>query len=131
MLPATGRSPPHRESRLLLPFGTIFSAKEMDPESGKGSQNLSRGAHLQERGCKRHGLGDGKDPLRCMPFFYNFSTRSLPSFALYLSSDAEITASEVSIHFLLAVLTLRKVFHVGVCNFSLVGTNQFIRSLCS
>ena len=66
-----------------------------------------------------------------MPFFYNFSTRSLPSFALYLSSDAEITASEVSIHFLPAVLTLRKVFHVGVCNFSQVGTNQFIRSLCS
>lgn len=30
------------ESRLLLPFGTIFSAKEMDPQSGKGSQNFGR-----------------------------------------------------------------------------------------
>lgn len=43
---------------------------------------------------------------------------SHPAFALYLSSDGEITACEVSMYFLQAVLTLRKVFHVAVCNFS-------------
>lgn len=33
-----------RESRLLLPLGTVFSAEEIDPQSGRGIQNFSKGS---------------------------------------------------------------------------------------
>jgi hypothetical protein len=67
-----------RETQLLLPWDMVFSAKEVNPQSGESARNFSRRRHPKWRGCGRaqnHGLRAGKDLERSLTFLYDFSTR--------------------------------------------------------